>query len=290
MKRKDNERADSRGSKRNATKFGNFIATKRKRNLVADVESTDNTATSNDERIVDIVTNDTFDADNGIITEVSESGSGSGNDSGRDGSGSGRDGRTGSDRNRSDSTGNSGKRGRRSRATIIEDYARELDVPLEEAQRIYESQRAPRKVKASEVVSDGVTGSVLLLSTIFEGGADLLAMASGKPYLELQKAESKELSEAVIDLIESWPSSVRKRFDKMMKLYIPYWKLAKALTMIAYPRYQIFQMEKQANARPNNQNKTESINKAKAGNADSEQPTSANSESWPDNSLGQNFG
>lgn len=246
-KENENVRTNSSSSQRPKSKLGKFVSAKRKskRDFPTSTEQSVDSVTNDIERINDILANDTFDADNGIIVENSNAGSGSSRGDGRDGTG----GRNGSGRDSDNSTANnrSNKRGRRSKADIIEAIRSELDVSLEEAEKIYADQRAPRKVKASELVPDGLTGSVLLLSSLFEGGAELLAMASSKDYLKLQRDESSQLSKAVIDLMESWPASTRKRFDKIMKVYIPYWNLAKILSLIIYPRYQIFQMEKELN-------------------------------------------
>lgn len=287
----ENVRPNSSSSQRPKSKLGKFVSKRKsKRDFATPAEQSTDSIANDIERINDIVTNDTFDTDNGIVSENFESGSGS---RGSDGSGrsgrSGRDTGSGRDRDNPATDNRSGKRGRRSKADIIEGIRSELDVSLEEAEKIYADQRAPRKVKASELVSDGLTGSVLLLSSLFEGGAELLAMASTKDYLKLQRDESSQLSKAVIDLMESWPASTRKRFDKIMKLYIPYWNLAKVISLITYPRWQIYQMEKELNG-PNTKTQRQTNSQTPNSNVHPTEPITNNSEGSDYDDSFQNFG
>lgn len=253
-----NARTNSDSRKSGATKLGAFVA-KRKRGSIT--VQPDKPITSEPNAINDVIGDDTFDADNGIVTEAGDSRSGdrSGDGSGRDGRGRNGSGR--SERNSGDSSDNttSGKRGRRTKTAIIEGLADELDISLEEATKVYESQRAPKKVKSAELLPDGVEASVMLLSTVFEGGAELMAMASGRDYLKLLKTEGNALSKATLELLNSWPASVRKRFDKLMRIYVPYWNLASVITGIVYPRYQIFRMEKEMHNESVKQAKSENV-------------------------------
>ena len=280
MKTGAKENVSNSNNRKPRTKFGNAIA-KRKSNRHANsvTESAANTITDDVERINQQIGSDTFDADNGIVTDYGtskQSGGRSGRNERNGSDGNGIDGR--SDGDTSDNSARTGnkRRGRRSRAEIVEELRSSLDVSLEEAEKIYEQQRAPKKVKRGELVPDGVEGSVLLLSTVLSGGAELIAMASNKDYLSLQKAEANELSQAVLDLMNTWPSAARKRFDKLMKVYVPYWNLAKVITAITYPRYQIYMMEKELKNVATNQtqkqtssNGVKPVNQAETSNADS---------------------
>lgn len=250
-KDKTNGTTSSRGSKRNATKFGNFVRT-RKRNVVVDVEPTidesEDRIIESDSIVNNIVGSDTFDADNGLRTESGQfvRGSGSGGDGGR--SGDDGDGSRGSGDNHSaDATRK--RRGRRS----AEDRARELaesdSISIEEARKIIDTQKKPRKVKSfTQDLEAGVAGSAILLGGIFEGGSQLLAMALSnkqfdRSYMKLEKEESQNLGDAVLKVLEAQSKYNRKRFDEFMKKVYPYWNLAKVLTEIGYPRYEIYRME-----------------------------------------------
>ena len=275
--------ASGSSSQRPATKLGNFVRAKnRKRNVAADVEPTIDEPTSDVDTINRIIADDTFDADNGIVIESGSSGRGSGDDS--DGRGSGRgSGSDGSGRSRDNNSADAPKRrGRRS----SEDRARELaesdSISIEEARKIIETQKKPRKVKSfSSDLEAGVTGSAILLGGIFEGGSQLLAMALSnkqfdRSYIKLEKEESQNLGDAVLKVLEAQSKHNRKRFDEFMKKLYPYWNLAKVLTEIGYPRYEIYRMElelklelaKQANAANASENQT--------GDADKRRETASN--------------
>lgn len=180
------------------------------------------------------------------------------------------------------------KRGRRSRADRIEEIRESLDVPIEEASRIYEEQYAPRRVKKSELLPEGIEGSVLLFTTLFETTTDLLAVTMQKPYIKLQKSEAKELSEAMIGALEAMPASMRKRFDKLMKNYIPYWHLASTVAKLAYPRWIIYQYEKEMSNVNTTPSPSKSSNETQATHNDSGNGFTSPSEGWPGSIDNQN--
>lgn len=272
---KRNGTTGSGSSQRNATKFGNFVRS-RKRNVVVDAEPTIDEFASDDDAINRIVADDNFDSDNGIVVESGNSFDGSGSNGDGRGSGRGRSGSDGSGRGGDNSSADTPKRrGRRS----AEDRARELaesdSISIEEARKIIETQKKPRKVKSfSSDLEAGVAGSAILLGGIFEGGSQLLAMALAnkqfdRSYIKLEKDESQSLGDAVLKVLEAQSKHNRKRFDEFMKKLYPYWNLAKVLTEIGYPRYEIYRMElelkleiaKQANAANASENTTGDVDK-----------------------------
>lgn len=266
--------ASGSSSQRPTTKLGNYI--KQKRNVASDVESTIDEFASNDDAINRIVADDNFDSDNGIVVESGNSFDGSGSDGDGRGSGRGRSGSDGSGRGGDNSSADAPKR--RTRRSS-EDRARELaesdSISIEEARKIIETQKKPRKVKSfSSDLEAGVAGSAILLGGIFEGGSQLLAMALSnkqfdRSYIKLEKEESQNLGDAVLKVLEAQSKHNRKRFDEFMKKLYPYWNLAKVLTEIGYPRYEIYRMElelkleiaKQANAANASENTTGDVDK-----------------------------
>lgn len=281
-------------SKRTNTKFGNFVNTKRsKRNIVVDdtpinTHDADGVITSDS-----ILESDTFDTVNGIVTETSESGNGSGSDGdGRSGRRNG-DGRSNGDSD--NSPANPKRRGRRSAEDRATDFIRENPgVTIEEARKIIETQKKPRKVKSfSDNIADGVAGSAILLGGIFEGGSHLLAMALSnkefdRSYFRLEKDESHNLGDAVLKVLEAQSKYNRKRFDEFMKKLYPYWNLAKVCTEIGYPRYEMYKMEleykleiaKQANAKRTSETTASNADSTKQTTDTSFDPIDSNS-SWP---------
>ena len=266
--------ASGSSSQRPTTKLGNYI--KRKRNVASDVESTIDEFASDGDTINRIVADDNFDSDNGIVVESGNSFDGSGSDGDGRGSGRGRSGSDGSGRGGDNSSADTPKR--RTRRSS-EDRARELaesdSISIEEARKIIETQKKPRKVKSfSSDLEAGVAGSAILLGGIFEGGSQLLAMALSnkqfdRSYIKLEKEESQNLGDAVLKVLEAQSKHNRKRFDEFMKKLYPYWNLAKVLTEIGYPRYEIYRMElelkleiaKQANAANASENTTGDVDK-----------------------------
>lgn len=221
---------------------------------------------------------DEFDNQLGVYTESNsdeyrnDDGGDRGNGSG-DGRGRGRDGiDDGNDGSADYDTASNRKRGRRSRRQIIEDNARELGISIEEAEILYDQERvAPKKVSARRTVSQSVDVTVGLFANVLTGTAELLAMVSARPYLQLEENESKELSKASIDFFASLSPSTRKWLDKYMSQYLPAINLAKVVALIAYPRWLIFKEEQNERAR---QSKNQGQSQAQSnGNADeSESP------------------
>jgi len=263
----------SGSAKRTSSKLGNFVRAKRaSRDFPTDVESTIIESANADDAIDDIVTNDTFDADNGIVVETGSTARGSGNDGNGRGSGDGDGDGNGSRRSADNNSAGSKRRGRRSAEDRAADLVRENPrITIEEARKIIETQKKPRKVKSFAAdLEAGVTGSAILLGGIFEGGSQLLAMALSnkqfdRSYMKLEKDEAHSLGDALLKVLEAQSKYNRKRFDEFMKKIYPYWNLAKVLTEIGYPRYEIYRMELEL--------KIELAKQAKSGNA-SENSTS----------------
>ena len=145
------------------------------------------------------------------------------------------------------------KKPRKKRVTIAEKaekLAEEKNIDVETATAQIRAERKtnrkPRYVgSVDDEVEPGVTASVILIGSLLEGGTELLAMTVNKPYFQLQKQEAFELSDAVLKVLDTFPKSVRKRFDKVFAQYYPWWNLAKVVAKISYPRYMLYQAEKE---------------------------------------------
>lgn len=244
-----NGAAASNRNKRSGSKLGRFVTAKRS-NVVTDdssaIDSDPGNAIGNniEDSSVGNAINGTSNDGDGI-----ESGS---RDAGRDGRGSGR-GRDGDGSGRSDdnNSADTPRRKRRSSAEVrAEEFVRANNgVTIEEARKIIETTKRPRKVKTfADDIVDGVAGSAILLGGVFEGASALLAMALktsdfSRDYIKLEKPESQKLGEAVLQVLEAQSKANRKRFDAFMQKIYPYWNLAKVLTEISYPRYELYKME-----------------------------------------------
>lgn len=257
---------------KSSSKLGNFIRTRSsKRDNAADAIQSDNTIESDNVignnttiRAVNEFGDESYrDSDN-----VEQSGGRSGNDtSGRNGrTGRGRSDRdtdtgTADDRSGRDSDGDSEesqldsrndipvKKPRKKRTTIADRVAQlveEENITPEEAEIKVRAARKPRKISSLDSeVEPGVTASVMLIGSLMEGASELIAMASQKPYLQLEKEEARSLSDAWMQVLDTFPKSVRKNFDKIFAKYYPWWNLAKVATAISYPRYVMYQTEKE---------------------------------------------
>lgn len=260
-KEKPNGRTNGSGSQ-SASRLARAVATKRKQRDNSDNDF--NVPNNVDAILVESPRADDSDSDgtSDPIGDFEQSASGDGSDrgTGRDGTGT----RAGSDGDSGDNSTDSGTRKRRGRRSA-EDRAREFSeqnsIGIEEARKIIDSQKRPRKVRNySEDLGDGVVASALLLGAVFEGGSELLAMSVGRQYLKLDRSESTELGDAILKVLDTLPKSTRKKFDALIAKYYPYWNLAKVATKISYPRYLIYQMEVEARKNVQTQAKPESGN------------------------------
>lgn len=255
------------------SKFGRAVSkrgTTKRANFDASIKQSDN---KSDESLNFAgIEPDDFDNQLGIYTESNsgeygnDDGGNRGNGSG-DGRGRGRGSDDGNDGSADNDTAGNRKRGRRSRRQIIEDNARELGISIEEAEILYDQERvSPRKVSARKTVSQSVDITVGLFANVLTGTAELLAMVSARPYLQLEESESKELSKASIEFFASLSPSTRKWLDKYMSQYLPAINLAKVVALIAYPRWLIFKEEQNERAR---QSKNQSQSQTQSnGNVD----------------------
>ncbi len=234
---------------RHTSKLGNAIRNKRtaKRNIIADDSSNDNAITDDVNRINQHVADESNDDANGSGGSENN-GDGVTSGSGESGSRNGRSGRnssSGDSDNRTDS-GTTRRRGRRTNQERIRELAEQNSISIEEATAQIQAQKKPRRVtKLVDEVESGVTASALLLGAVAEGASELIALSAGKAYLKLQKPEGYELGDAILQVLDTLPKSARKRFDKFIAMYYPYWNLAKVVTKISYPRYLMYQMEKE---------------------------------------------
>jgi len=245
----ENGRAYSGSDKpKSASRFAATIGRKRKRNVSDNAFDIPNNV---DAILTSDSGNDSEQSSGDVDSPVNhrndsgESASGSGSDGdgigARIGDGIGSDGNP--DNNPAAVTGRK-RRGRRSAEDRAREFSQQNSIGIEEARKIIESQKRPRKVRNySEDLADGVVASALLLGAVFEGGSELLAMSVGKPYFKLDRAESTELGDAILKVLDTLPKSTRKKFDALIAKYYPYWNLAKVATKISYPRYLIYQME-----------------------------------------------
>lgn len=291
-KEKPNGRTNGSDSQ-SVGRLARAVATKRKQRDNSDndfnVPNNADAILTSDSRDVDSNTDGTSGADANFDQSTSRNGSDR-----RDRIGTGDDG-TGSDGSSDHSaarTGTGRKRGRRSAEDRAREFSEQNSIGIEEARKIIESQKRPRKVKSySDDIGDGVVASALLLGAVFEGGSELLAMSVGKPYFKLDRAESTELGDAILKVLDTLPKSTRKKFDLLIAKYYPYWNLAKVATKISYPRYLIYQMEMEA--RKNVQASTPARTgntQAKASEEDSGIETSDSNQSADFDFTSSNFG